>query len=165
MTERTKGLLAIALTTLGAGAFTWWWTRGRGRLLGGQDDWWRRPIRYEKKLCHRTKHEALQAMRDANRATIDEWGGLDASSPAAEFDSINARYGLKGDKKVRTIAQALWVSMPPRPPYCLDEIDLDSLNATAPGSKGNGFQLPDWAMDQIAEKEWTRHYAQLAPGD
>lgn len=160
MTDRDRGMLAIGAVTAGVGALLWLCTRGRSAALGAPgDDWWRRPMRYEHKLCHRTKHEALMAMRDANRATIDAWGGLDASGPPSEFDSINARYGLKGPKAVRTIAQALWVAMPPRPPYCLDEIDLDALNATAPGAKGNGFQLPDWAIDEIAQKEWERHYA------
>lgn len=157
---RVGATIAMLAAAAGAGALAYWVSHRKGQVLGGADDWYRRKIKYEHKLCHRTKHEALQAMRDANRATIDAWGGLDASSPASEFDAINARYGLKGDRQVRTIAQALWVTMPPRPPYCLDEMDLDSLNATAPGSKGNGFQLPDWALDQIADREWTEHYAE-----
>jgi len=135
----------------------------RRGLDGLPDDWWRKRRMPERRLCYETKSEALQAFRDANRSLIEAWGGLDSRDTPAEYDSINARYGLKGDRAVRTLAQALWQVMPTHRPFCLDEIELDVLNATSPGQLGPGFQLPSWAHDAILEREEAAHYRQLEP--
>lgn len=135
---------------------------GRHRqLLGGRpDDWWkRRGERDRGRLCYRTKTAALQAFRDANQPTIQAWGGLDVSSPPAEFDAINHKYNLTGRRAVKTIARALWVTAPSRPPFCLDEIDLETLNSTAPGQHGRGFILPNYVYAAKANSDEARHHA------
>jgi hypothetical protein len=144
----------VVLGVLGAAA----WER-RGQLAGLPEDWWRKRREPKERLCYRTKSEALQAFRDANRHQIEDWGGLDTIASPAEFDAINARYGLKGSRAVRTLAQALWAVMPAHAPFCLDEIDVETLNETSPGQHGTGFVLPSWAYDLIAARDEAEHYA------
>lgn len=147
-----SGLLAGAL-----GAAAW---RHRDQLRGLPEDWWRKRREPDERLCYRTKSEALQAFRDANRRQIEAWGGLDVTASPAEFDAINARYGLKGSRAVRSLSQALWAVMPAHAPFCLDEIDVETLNDTSPGQAGTGFQLPSWAYDLIAARDEAEYYAQ-----
>ena len=47
-----------------------------------------------------------------------------------------------------------------RPPYCLDRLDLDALNATDPGKIGSGFQLPGWYHDQAARRAERKRNAE-----
>lgn len=121
--------------------------------------WWTRKRPRERAVCYTTKADALNVMRDTNHRLIEEWGGLDIESSAAEFDAINHRYGLRGDKHtVKSIADALWVAMPTGRPFCLDRIDLDTLNETSPGQLGVGFQLPSWVVDAEIAREEARYY-------
>lgn len=112
-------------------------------------------------MCYRAKVDALQAFRDANRRIIDQWGGIDQQARPADFDAVNRRYGLEGKHQVRTLARAMWTVMPPHPPFCLDTIDLEALNDTAPGQRGQGFVLPEWAYEQIARREEARYYRDI----
>lgn len=138
---------------------------GVGDVDDARDDWWRSRRSPGRTLCYRTKVDALQAFRDTNRRVIDEWGGLDALARPSDFDAINRRYGFE-KKPVRTLSQALWHAMPPHPPFCLDRIDLETLNETAPGQRGPGFVLPDWAYEEIARREESRYYRDLpTPAD
>lgn len=132
----------------------------RATIEGIDSDWWRNYRRPEQKLCYRSKTQALQAFRDANRGLIENWGGLDVTSSPAEFDAINHRHGdrLRG-KKAITLAQAIWASMPSGAPYCLDRIDVDALNDTSPGRIGSGFRLPNWAYDEQVRRMEAKHYA------
>lgn len=169
-------LIIGGLAILAIGAAFLLSRRGRrsgalGDVEGIDSDWWRRYRKPEHKLCYRSKTEALTAFRDANRGTIESWGGLDVTSSPAEFDAINHRHSdrLRG-KKAITLAQALWAAMPNGAPYCLDEIDVEALNDTSPGRAGSGFRLPDWAyekkfarMEADEAKRWAREELEPAP--
>jgi hypothetical protein len=149
-----------AFLFVGLGSFLAIGILGRkgGLVEGPADDWWRGKRERKERLCYRTKTAALQAFRDANHDTIETWGGLDVTASPAEFDSINAKYGLKGRKAVRSLARALWVTMPKDRPFCLDRIDIAALNETSPGQHGTGFRLPRVAYDAQADREQERHY-------
>lgn len=153
------GLGVSLFAFLGVGLFGH--SRGLlGRLGGREDDWWKRRTKKPERgrLCYSTKTTALQAFRDANQDTIHSWGGLDVTSSPAEFDAINHKYNLRGRKAVKSLARAFWVTMPNRPPYCLDHIDLNALNETSPGQHGRGFVLPNFAYVHKADAAQMRHY-------
>lgn len=161
-TSRTRALMPAIATFLGVGlaSFVAIGVLGRkgGLVEGPADDWWRGKRERKERLCYRTKTAALQAFRDANHDTIENWGGLDVTASPAEFDAINAKYGLKGRKAVRSLARALWVTMPKDRPFCLDRIDIAALNETSPGQHGTGFRLPRVAYDAQADREQESYY-------
>jgi len=124
--------------------------------------WWHRKPPREPKVCYPTKTDALNAFREVNWRVIDEWGGIDAEGSGGEFDAVNNRYGLKGKDKVRSIGEALWVAMPPGRPFCLDELDLDTLNETDPGREHPvGFRLPNYVEEAILDREQAEYYRQM----
>lgn len=158
LTYKRVGLIVAGAAIVGGGLYAL--RRGGGPFvpLGSRDDWWRQHRTQPEKRCYRTKAAALQAFRDANRATIEDWGGLDRQDSPAEYDAVNHRYGLTGRRAVRSLSQAMWVAMPSRPPFCLDSLDLDALNATSPGQVGSGFHLPDWTHEIVQrQSERERH--------
>ena len=93
----------------------------------------------------------------ANRDTIDAWGGLFKTGSGGEFDSVNERYELRGKRRVRSIAQAVSVTLPKRR-FCLDKIDLDTLNETTPGRE-IPFHLPYDVEEAVAARRYAEHYA------
>ncbi len=108
------------------------------KLLEGALDapprlWWRTPIPRKQQVCYRTKTDALNVFRNHNQDVIDTYGGEDAPHGPAEFDAINERFNLRGKRRVRTTAGALWYALVGGPPWCLDNIDVDLLNQTAVG--------------------------------
>jgi len=118
--------------------------------MSTRTSWVRRKPPTRDKRCYRVKADALKAFQEANRRVIDNYGGETYNQSPAEFDAINHKYGLKGRRKVRNIAEALWVAMPSDRPFCLDNIDLDALNDTSPAREakralGIQFELPDFA--------------------
>lgn len=130
---------------------------GSRELAGfaGPDDWWQaHRARLPDKLCYATKQDALNVFRDENRETIENWGGLDAKARPSDFDAINHKYGVKAD----TLSKALWAAMPARRPFCLENIDVEALNDTAPGRAGNGFRLPSWVHERGYEAAQMEHY-------
>ena len=70
---------------------------------------------------------------------------------------MNERYGLRGNKRATNMAEALWHAMPAGKPFCVDRIDLDALNDTAPG-RAEPFELP---YDVIEKRAMERHYEDL----
>lgn len=116
-------------------------------------NWWTRRAPRRTRVCYPSKTDALNVFRQHNQDVIDNYGGESYAQSPAEFDAINHKYGIR----VRTIAEALWASMPPESPYCLDSIDVEALNDTSPGREHPiGFQLPDW----VEEERWLRREAE-----
>lgn len=124
--------------------------------LEGVPDWWRGPVR-KGNVCYATKGEALRAFYHANHNQIDNWGGLQQRGSRGEFDAINEKYGLRGKKRATNMAEAFWHAMPTGKPFCVDRIDLDALNDTAPGRQ-EPFELP---YDVIEKRAMERHYEGL----
>jgi hypothetical protein len=121
--------------------------------------WYDRQPPRRDKVCYRTKSAALNKFRDWNYAIIEDYGGISYNVSPAEFDAINHFYGLKGKRAVRNIAQALWAVMPPGRPFCLTDIDLDTLNRTSPAREARReFQLPDYVHDWLAMRQQERYY-------
>ena len=162
-TSSMRWALLVGLGGVGASLYWAWHRREALALSRAPSDWWRRPIPTEQRRCYLSKADALNVVRDTNRRLIEEWGGMDAVSTGGEFDAINHRYGLRGKDQVKSIADALWVTMPTGRPFCIDDLDIDALNATSPGQRGAGFQLPEWVIDEQIEREADRYYASLAP--
>lgn len=134
--------------------------KGKG-LEGGPANWWiPRPPR--PKLCYRSKSAALRDFVDANHGLISG-RGLDYPSPPEAFDAINRKYGLKGKRAAKSIADAIWEAMPKGRPFCLDRIDIDTLNEidlVKMDDQGRSFQLPDHAHNLILDAQqklyWER---------
>jgi hypothetical protein len=129
-------------------------------LTGFPHYWWEKPPPKTSRLCYRTKTAALNAFLDVNRDVVENYGGSNYRVGVAEFDAINHKYGLKGRHAARTIVQAVWAAMPPGRPYCLDEIDVETLNNTSPAQQWEGiyFRLPDYVYEAQAAKEQERYY-------
>lgn len=127
----------------------------------GPEGWWRRKVSSER-LCYPTKAEALTAFLQANWELVAHYSGPDHEESPAEFDAINHKYDLKGKRRVRSIADAVWVAMPVGKPYCLDRLDLEALNDCAPARDfGRPFILPSAAYDEIAARKEAEHYRRM----
>ena len=169
VTLTTKQWLVVAGGALGA----LWLTRkprhapvegAREMLSRMPPKWWDDPLpRNRKQPCYRRKTDALNVFRDRNWAVIERSGGIDYGHGEEEFDALNLKHDLlDGPNQIRTIAQALWVSIPPVRPFCLADIDVDGLNATTPGlMHPTGFQLPDHIEEQIAKGKEAAYYKEL----
>jgi hypothetical protein len=133
-------------------------------LEGAPPNWWRKPLPKGAygRSCFRTKSDALRVFADYNRDTIDAYGGESAVHRPAEFDAINAFYDLRGKRRVRTIAEALWEVLRGEPPWCLSEIDVALLNRTTPGQYGRGFQIPQHAEEERLLSAQERYYEDQA---
>jgi hypothetical protein len=126
--------------------------------------WWRKPAPRLDRPCYRTKSEALKKFLDVNYAIVENYGGADYEVSPSEFDAINHKYDLTGKKAARTIAQAVWASMPVGKPYCLDRIDIEALNDTSPAREaGLAFRLPDVVHETAMAEAEARHYAPEEP--
>ena len=165
---------------MGAGglALGMWRSRlQRGKHLGDVDGareqlaamprrWFRKNAPRANRACYRSKTDALNKFREWNQGVIDDYGGESYRQSPQEFDAINRKYGLEGNVRVRSIAEALWVAMPPEPAkrgrsdeFCLSSIDVDALNDTSPGrDHAVGFQLPDYLHDESFEARQAAHY-------
>lgn len=174
--ERKRGGIGGALLTLGAlfigaAVFT---RRQRAkdwphaphnppRRTPAPRAWYTKPIPKKRQLSYRRKTDALNVFRSENQQIIDHWGGETIGAAPSEFDAINQRYDYHGKNAVTTISDALWASLPASsgPPYQLEDIDVELLNATSPGQYGRGFRLPDYVEDAIAERELTTGQEEL----
>jgi hypothetical protein len=97
----------------------------------------------EGKLCYRTKTDALKVFKLWNQWLIDE---LDLEQPDP------ANYDIFDNPRVDTINKAMWIALPSRegPPWCLEAINLDLLNATDSIVRANDhrvFTLPDYVEE------------------
>lgn len=125
------------------------------------EGWMRRPTPAPRP-CYPTKADALKAFLDVNSDIVENYGGADYEQSPSEFDSINHKYGLKGKRAARSIADAVWYAMPMGKPYCLDRIDLDVLNGiSAVVHGGIEFRLPDVSYEELMKSEEAAHYARM----
>ena len=125
-------------------------------------NWWRSPVPEEDRVCYDTKTKALKAFLDTNYEIVEDYGGPDYEVSPAEFDAINHKYNLRGNRVAKTIAQAVWAAMPEGKPFCLDRIDLDALNSTSPVLYSHRvFRLPDHVYEADYAKEQERYYRSL----
>ena len=139
------------------------------KVLSGQPvhstqrpNWWQSTVPEEDRVCYDTKTKALKAFLDTNYAIIENYGGADYEVSPSEFDSINHKYGLRGNRVATTIAKAVWAAMPEGKPFCLDRIDIDALNSTSPARESDlAFQLPDHVYEANYGKEMERYYRGL----
>lgn len=111
-------VLPFVIITVGVPLLLWWQDRRAKRRrrsgLGRQPkQWWDKPAPFQHRACYQTKTDALNAFLDWNTDVVEGYGGPSYRVSPAEFDAINHKYGLKGKKAVRTIAQAVWAAMPP----------------------------------------------------
>jgi hypothetical protein len=116
----------------------------RSLLRGGTED----------RVCYTTKAAALHAFKEWNQREIDHWG-IDRKATGGEFDAVNERYELRGARKVRTLAAAIWACQPAGAPFCLDRFDLETLNDTSPGRERE-FTLPDPVVEKKAYESYER---------
>jgi len=118
-------------------------------------NWWRKRAPRKRAACFRTKTDALNAFRAANEHQIQAAGGMDQQESPSEFDAVNHKYGTRA----RTLAEALWAALPTkRPPYCVEDIDLEALNDTDAGRTSTGFRFPDWVYEQRMAAEQEAYY-------
>lgn len=125
------------------------------------EGWMRRPVP-SPRPCYQTKADALKAFLDVNSDIVENYGGADYEQSPSEFDSINHKYGLKGKRAARSIADAVWYAMPVGKPFCLDRIDLDVLNGiSAVVHGGIEFRLPDVVYEELMKSQEAAHYARM----
>lgn len=101
-----------------------------------------RPVE-EQAVCYPTRSQALRAFVDANQDVIDRAGGMMQVATDGSWDAVNERYGLRGRRKVKNVRGALEAVMPHGKPFCLDQLDIETLNETRPAQEAGGFRLPD----------------------
>ena len=111
-------------------------------------------------VCFRLKGDAVRRFADRNRDVIDAFGGLLKPGSRGEFDAINERYSLRGKRRVVNIQQAIARVLPTKAPYCLDKIDLETLNETAPARHAGEFVLPQDAEERVAARRYAEEYQQ-----
>ena len=76
----------------------------RGQLEKPPQGWQTRwPYPRRQKVCYRRKSDAVKVLLDRNQRLVDTYRGADAFVGYSEFDAINARFGLKGKRRVGTI--------------------------------------------------------------
>jgi hypothetical protein len=146
---------------------------GRARLRG--PFWWQAtgPIATGRK-CHTTKTDALRAFvaDPANARTLEgfELYGDESSRSrlyrhcSGVFDAINAKYDLRGARKVCSIDDAIWHAVRPRPGgrgFCLDEVDLEALNDVAAAAQlDTRFRIPEALIEDIEAERGRRELAE-----
>lgn len=125
-------------------------------------NWWRKASPEEDRVCYDTKTKALKAFLDTNYEIVQNYGGADYAVGTSEFDAINHKYNLRGNRAAKTIAQAVWAAMPEGKPFCLDRIDLDALNDTSPARESHlAFRLPDFVYETGIAADEERYYRSL----
>lgn len=130
---------------------------------GWREGWWRQPVPRADRVCYRTKTEALNKFLEANWRLVEAWGGPNRRDAPTEFEALNHRYGLRGDRQVDTIARAAWWALGGPGPWCLENINLDLLNETGPARHaerelGESFRLPDYAEEARHMAQWEAEY-------
>lgn len=114
--------------------------------------WWRGKRATHDASCYATKAQALHAFADANADVIEAAGGLD--QPQGRLDAVNERFGLRGARAARTLGEAFWYAMPPGRPFCVDRIDLGTLNEAMADARHGELRLPDHVVEERMMREY-----------
>jgi hypothetical protein len=139
----------------------------RHQLYSMPRRYWVPDLSKQQRNCYSSKSEALMRFAKFNSRVIDNYNGMEHDESPAEFDAINAKYGLTGKDRVTNISQAIWVSLPPSRPYCLDNIDIETLNRTSPAREdplGIGFLIPDYAIVDRLNREQAELFREQEQG-
>lgn len=107
-------------------------------------------------VCYPTKGQAVRAFVSRNQALTNQAGGVDQEQTGGEFDAVNEKRGLRGKRKVKTLGGAIAAVLPTQRPYCLNELDLETLNETAPALEVGGFVLPDEVLEQDYDEQYRK---------
>ena len=123
--------------------------------------WWEKKPPTADLACYKTKTDALNAFLQYNWRIVEEvFRGPDYNHGTEGFDNINHEFGLKGKRRVDTLAKAAWWSMKGPKPWCLVNINVDQLDDTDIARRAEvSFQLPSHAEEQqlLEEQEqWWR---------
>jgi hypothetical protein len=130
--------------------------------------YWRRAAPKANRMCYRRKVDAANKFLEANTELTEHYSGAGHQESAAEFDSVNHRYSM-GKRKVRSIAEAVWVTLPPHRPgrydrFCLEDIDIETLNETSPPrDKGVDFRQPDYVIEKRLAEEQAARESEVVP--
>lgn len=125
--------------------------------------WWRGKRATHDASCYSTKAQALHAFADANVDVIEAAGGID--QPQGHLDAVNERYGLRGARKARTLGEAFWHALPPGRPFCIDRIDLSTLNEAMADARHGELRLPDHVVEERAMRETYEQYDRERDGE
>lgn len=102
------------------------------------------------RVCYASRAELARAfgrwLGERYGAGLESGAGKDSRG----FDAVNEKYELKGRRKVRTLRAAILAVCPSRGPFCLDAIDLKTLNESTPAREAGGFELPDAVYERRA---------------
>lgn len=114
------------------------------------------------KLCFRTKAAMTKAFKEANLHVTQS---CQRDPTGQEFDPVNHRYDRAGKRLARSCDDAIRIASPTRKPYCLDLVDLGTLNELDVARQRGGFRLPPAAQDALTEREARARYAEQAADD
>ncbi len=136
----------------------------RAPYSGWRKGWWTQTLPKDAgQACYRRKRDALNVFLDYNRGIVDDYGGESMKHSPASFDAINQQFDIKGSRRIDTIAKAVWWAMPVGGPFCMENVDLDLLNRTAPAEfnqRGLQFELPEPALEEKLAREELEYYQQ-----
>lgn len=98
-------------------------------------------------VCYCCRRELFKAMA----LWLQERYGvnLDARDRAG-FDAVNRAYELRGKRAAGSLREALAAVLPKGRPWCLERVDLATLNETTPAREAGGFELPDAVHERRA---------------
>jgi hypothetical protein len=114
-------------------------------------------------VCYASRRELGLVLLEwlKQRYGADTRGGAGHDARGGGFDAVNERYNLRGRRRVGTLAAAVGACLPRERPWCLDRVDMETLNDTAPAREAGGFELPD----AVHERRALMHQAELFDDD
>src|SRR5262249_21923696 len=109
-----------------------------------------------------TKGQAVRAFLDYpyNTDAYERASGWHAPFESAAWDPVNEHYGLRGKRRVRSLGDAVAAVIPGRP-YCLDRMDLETLNETPAAQEVGGFLPTEKAIAEDYAAQEAAYYEEL----
>ena len=141
-------------------------TKSNPPYSGWRKGWAEKPLPKDiYRACFKTKTDALNVFLDHNRRLVDDYGGENMVHSRASFDALNSFHDIPRRRQVDTIAKAVWWALPGPGPWCLEDIDVEILNRTAPAiynQQGRVWTLPDHIEEarlvRQEEEYWREAY-------